>query len=283
MPMSSGSSMRTSTIGRSPEMPCAHSAAGPPSCCAPGRPAGAAATDPSRGRGWPGSGTGAPRRARCRGGAAAPAPASRPASPRGRTSPDRDTCRRDRGPRRATARRASKTRRARVSPARQRAPGAAGSRSDRAPRRSCWTAAGRRSPPPASGCRARGRGTARGRSRTAAPPTASPSTDHHVGHPDRRLVGATAAGGWPAARRARATNSVCTNRLENAGWAASAAGGASTISAYEVSSISRVCVAEIRERDAADLGVVLRRDHHLERGGDGAVAPDESRPGPRRT
>ena len=30
MPRSSGSSIRTSTIGTSPEMPCAHSAAGPP-------------------------------------------------------------------------------------------------------------------------------------------------------------------------------------------------------------------------------------------------------------
>ena len=36
-----------------------------------------------------------------------------------------------------------------------------------------------------------------------------------------------------------ATNSVCTNRLEKAGCAASAASGANTISAYDVSSISR--------------------------------------------
>ena len=40
-------------------------------------------------------------------------------------------------------------------------------------------------------------------------------------------------------------HSVCTKRLENAGWAMSAAGGASTISAYEVSSISRVCVPRL--------------------------------------
>ena len=53
--------------------------------------------------------------------------------------------------------------------------------------------------------------------------------------------------GSPGERRRRvarraptsATNSVCTNSLEKAGCAASAAGGASTTSAYEVSSISR--------------------------------------------
>ena len=36
-----------------------------------------------------------------------------------------------------------------------------------------------------------------------------------------------------------ATASVCTKILENAGWAASSRGGASTISAYDVTSISR--------------------------------------------
>ena len=36
--------------------------------------------------------------------------------------------------------------------------------------------------------------------------------------------------------------SVCTNRFEKAGWAASASGSASTTSAYEVTSISRVRV-----------------------------------------
>ena len=37
------------------------------------------------------------------------------------------------------------------------------------------------------------------------------------------------------------TNSVCTNRFWKAGWATSAACGARTISAYDVSSISRPC------------------------------------------
>ena len=41
--------------------------------------------------------------------------------------------------------------------------------------------------------------------------------------------------------------------------------------------------AEVRDRDAADLGVVLRRDHDLERGRDGAVAPMRTPRGPRRT
>ncbi len=49
--------------------------------------------------------------------------------------------------------------------------------------------------------------------------------------------------------------SVWTNRFENAGWAASAAAGASTISAYEVTSISRVrapwFVSETRRTSAS--------------------------------
>src|SRR5436853_240640 len=62
------------------------------------------------------------------------------------------------------------------------------------------------------------------------------------------------------ARRASAsgTNDVCTNRLENAGWAASDAGGASTISAYDVTSISRGLdprlVSETRRTSASSSG-----------------------------
>ena len=70
-------------------------------------------------------------------------------------------------------------------------------------------------------------------------------------------------GGRPRRRVARiaplsATNSVCTNRLEKAGWAASAASGANTTSAYEVSSISRTPVPrleiEIRRTSASSSG-----------------------------
>ena len=85
----------------------------------------------------------------------------------------------------------------------------------------------------------------------------------------------TAAGASPAARRCSATNSVCTNRFWKAGWATSAACGARTISAYDVSSISRALRAEVGQRDPADLGVVLGRDDDRQAGRDRAVAPGE--------
>ena len=72
------------------------------------------------------------------------------------------------------------------------------------------------------------------------------------------------------------TNSVWTNRFWKAGCATSAACGASTISAYEVSSISRAMRAEVRQRHAADLGVVLgRHDDRQRRADERAVAPGE--------
>ena len=55
--------------------------------------------------------------------------------------------------------------------------------------------------------------------------------DDDVRRPDRRVVAARAAGASRAARSTSGTNSVCTNRFEKAGCAASAAGGASTTSA----------------------------------------------------
>ncbi len=79
-------------------MPWAHRPGAPRSLRA-SRPPAAAATDPSRGSGWPGAGRGGPRPARCRGGGAGPGPASTPGSPPARTSPTRGTCRRGRGPR----------------------------------------------------------------------------------------------------------------------------------------------------------------------------------------
>src|SRR6266850_8502205 len=68
------------------------------------------------------------------------------------------------------------------------------------------------------------------------------------------------ARGRRVARRASTSgaNDVCTNRLENAGWAASDAGGASTISAYDVTSISRGLdprlVSETRRTSASSSG-----------------------------
>ena len=71
------------------------------------------------------------------------------------------------------------------------------------------------------------------------------------------------------------TNSVWTNRFWKAGWATSAACGARTISAYDVSSISRACDAEVGQRHPADLGVVLGRDDDRQAGRDRAVAAQE--------
>src|SRR5207247_7155371 len=69
------------------------------------------------------------------------------------------------------------------------------------------------------------------------PPTVSPSTTTTWAS---QIVDSLRARGRRVARRASSSgaHSVCTNRLENAGWAASADGDASTTSAYDVSSIS---------------------------------------------
>ena len=72
-----------------------------------------------------------------------------------------------------------------------------------------------------------------------------------------------------------ASNSVWTNRFWNAGWATSAACGASTSSRYDVSSSSRVARTEIGERDAPDLGVVLGDTVIVSAGRDRSVAPRE--------
>ena len=244
---------------------------------APARPPGAAATGPSRGRDWPGSGRDAPRRARCRGGAAGPGPASRPASPRGRTWPGRDTSPRGRGPPRATARRASRTRPAPSRPA--------GTRT----RRRRLTIGSSTAPmvpdsapavdhrPPVSGSRARGRGTGRDRSPTAGrrpsrprPPTTWASqTGASPRDRGRRVASSVSSSG---------TYSVCTLRLENAGWASVRRRRRQhDLGVRRQLDLPRPR-PEVRERDAPDLGVVLRRHDHLERGADGPVPPDDLRP-----
>src|SRR3989442_447647 len=89
------------------------------------------------------------------------------------------------------------------------------------------------------------------------PPTVSPSTTTTWAS---QIVGSLRARGRRVARRASSSgaHSVCTNRLENAGWAASADGDASTTSAYDVSSISRVrvprFVSETRRTSASSSG-----------------------------
>jgi hypothetical protein len=85
---------------------------------------------------------------------------------------------------------------------------------------------------------------------------------------DRECVARYRRRATPARRRIApdgASNSVRTNIFENAGCAVSEAGVASTISAYDVSSMC------LRTRDVADsdpthLGVVFSRHDDVERG-----------------
>ena len=118
MSMSSISSMRTRTIGRSPEIPYGHR---------PGRAAFVASQHvgrrPQRGVGIEDPVGEALEEVRlvgrrCRGDGAAPAPGSRPGSRPARTWPARGTCRRGRAPRHATRRRPSRRSRARWRPGR---------------------------------------------------------------------------------------------------------------------------------------------------------------------
>ena len=104
-------------------------------------------------------------------------------------------------------------------------------------------------------------------------PHARPLHRHHVGGPD--AAPPRAMRGERVARRVSSsgTASVCTKRLEKAGCAASALRGREhDLGIGGDVDLARLA-AQIDERDAADLGVVLRRDQHLEGAHDGAVAP----------
>ena len=92
-------------------------------------------------------------------------------------------------------------------------------------------AAGRRSPRSARGCCGRGRGSGPGRSRSPASPTAFAFDHGEMRRPDLRLSRRCAAAASPGGRLTSARYSVCTNSLEKAGCATSAACGASTSSA----------------------------------------------------
>ena len=98
-----------------------------------------------------------------------------------------------------------------------------------------------------------------------------------VGHPKagiRRIPGPRA---WPAARRSSATNSVCTNSLENAGCAESAVGRRQ----HDLGVGRQFDFADagslVGHRDPADLGIVLARHQDLGRGEDGSVAAGDFR------
>ena len=143
------------------------------------------------------------------------------------------------------------------------------------PRSSSVSAQGVRTLPPSPEEAARGRSPTRGRRSSRPPPRGR-------GRARPRAPPATAAAAWRAACPAPATISVWTNRFENARWAASAAAGASTTSAYEVTSISRVrapwFVIDTRRTSASssDDTITSRRVE---------IAPsrrDESPRGPRR-
>ena len=73
------------------------------------------------------------------------------------------------------------------------------------------------------------------------------------------------------------THSVCTLRLENAGWASVRRRRRQhDLGVRRQLDLPRPR-PEIRERDAPHLGIVLRRHDHLERGAHGPVAPNDLR------
>ena len=181
------------------------------------------------------------------------------------------------GRRRATARRASRRRRA---PSRRPAPRTRRRRltigSSTAPvvpdsGRPSITAAGVRIPRPRPRKRARSVSHCR-------PPTVSPSTTTTWASQTGGLAASTAAGGSPAACRARARTRSARTGWRTPGGPASAAGGASTISAYDVTSISRVrgprFVSETRRTSASSSGDTITSSVVPDR----PVAPNDLRP-----
>ena len=174
-------------------------------------------------RGWPHS-----RRCRCD--AVVSAPASMPVWPRVRRRWPRGACRR--GPGRSSREAAALVQKAMrtVAPAGMRTP--IPQREHRIEYRAHGV---RQTPPVRHGdrvheCRARVRGNGLDRFRTPAFPIISPSIDGVMSHPDFAARPASAVAASPESRPTLATYSVCTKSFENAGCAASAAGGASTSS-----------------------------------------------------
>ena len=228
--MSSISSMRSSTIGRSPEIACGHSADCGPAPRAIAASDGRGSARRRRGSAPRAAGSRPPPARRCRDGAAAPAPASRRASAPGRRRCGRGACRSGRAAPRATARPASRRRSAPSRPAGS-APAGAARRSDRAP---CPTVfdSGR------SSTIAVGVGGGAAAAEEAGPvglvllSGRPPRPRRRRNAPPRPAARRASAGG---ASRSSAPNSarcsVWTNSLAKAGWAASAAGVVSTSSA----------------------------------------------------
>ena len=228
--MSSTSSMRSSTIGRSPEMACGHR----PDCGPAPRTMASDGAPEARGRrrgsAPPAAGSPPPRRPRRRDGEAGPAPASRPASWRGRRRCGRDACRSGRAARaREAATRVQNATRA-TSPGAIRDP--VPQREDRVehgPDRVRQRPAVRRRPRP----RAIGRPRPRKRARSVSycgSATTSPSTTAKCAAQTR---GSSGERGRRVATSApnSARYSVSTNSLAKAGCALSAAGVARTSSA----------------------------------------------------
>ena len=227
-------------------MPCAHSPDAPRSLRGQHRRRRTQATDRSRGSGSRGAGRGAPRRLRSRGDGAGPGPAStpgsRPARSRrlavlvGEVEHLLARSRHDRGEDRV---------RRRARGERHAAPQAEDRIQHRADRVRQWTAVDDRDRRPDRPAAAEETGAV---GLVLDDPAGCPSTAAtcaaQIGFssPDRgRRVASSAP--MPG------SNSVCTNRFWNAGCATSAACGASTISAYDVSSISRALRSEVRQRD----------------------------------
>ena len=272
MPTSSASSICTSTMGRSPEIPCAQSAAGPSTCRASTSEGARSERSEYRIDAAESSGTGALRRARCRGGAAAPAPGSRRVWQRARRSSRRDTCRRVATRRSATKRRASRKRRGPSFPGGH-APGGAGSQSGRAPSLSCWTARWPPSPLAARVSHApaeeRARSVSHSRSPIGSPSTAS-TWASQTGASSLRPRTARREQGVPL-RDAFGLDEQIGER----GMHGVRCGGRQD----DLRVRGHLDLARprpmIRDRHAADFRVVLRRHDHLEPGRDRAVAADE--------
>ena len=106
-------------------------------------------------------------------------------------------------------------------------------------------------------------------------PPASLLDRRDVRRPDRLLVAASAAGGSRAARRSRRRTRSARTGSGRPGGRRRPPAARATISAYDVSSISRALRAEVGQRHAPDLGVVLGRHHDRQAGRDRAVAPGE--------
>ena len=269
------SSIRTSTIGRSPEMPCAHSAGWPRRRRAGARPTAAAASDRRRARGWRGAGTGCASsgvdaemvQLHLRLG---PGQRRRALEGVGVVVLVDQVEQRSR----ATARPASRTR---CAPCRRPESARGGAGEDRIEHGA--DGVGQR-PAVDHGDRRRAMSRPRPRKRArsvsySSSPTRLALDDGEMRGPDLGLAGRRGGGASPGCAPTSATilglhEQLGEGRMRRVG---------ARRRQHDLGVGGQLDLARrarrIGDRDAADLGVVLRRDDDLERRRDRAVAPDE--------